>query len=342
MSVVVVLGAGAGGAAAAADLTLRGHDVRLWHPRAERLEQFAGGVAFRGALGEGVASVGVVADLATALDGADAAVACLPAVVRPRLVSALAEARASTPLILDPGGVGGALHVAQTFDGPLATLSTLTYVARLAEPGVVNVTGVAQRVHGAALPGGERALELAQALFPCVAPARDVLAADLANVNLVLHPPGAVLGAAWVESTGGDFRFYVEGMTPGVVRVLEALDAERLAVARAYGHELEALADEMRAIGTAGAGEVGDAIRAGGANATIKAPDSLEHRYYREDIAYGLAPFCALAGAADVDVPVASSLLALGLAATADTDVVGARALGIEGLDVRGVLARVR
>jgi opine dehydrogenase len=344
MTAVAVLGAGAGGAAAAADLALRGHDVRLWHPRAERLEEFGGGVAYRGALGDGVAQVRPVGDLATALDGVDAAVACLPAVVRPRLIAALAAARVTTPLVLNPGGVGGALHVAHALDAPppLATLSTLTYVARLAEPGVVNVTGVARRVHGAALPGGERALELAQELFPQVAPAPDVLAADLANVNLVLHPPGAVLGAAWVEATGGDFHFYVEGMTPGVVRVLEALDAERLAVARAFGHALAPLAEEMRAIGTAGKGDAGTAIRSGGANAKIRAPDSLGHRYYREDVAYGLAPFCALAAAAGVDVPVAFSLLELGLTLTADSDVLGARGLGIEGLDAGGVLSLVQ
>ncbi|HET8529131.1 MAG TPA: NAD/NADP octopine/nopaline dehydrogenase family protein [Gaiellaceae bacterium] len=341
---VAVLGAGAGGAAAAADLALRGHEVRLWHPRPERLEQFAQGVAYRGALGEGVAAVEPVAELAAALDGADAAVACLPAVVRPRLLAALAAVRPATPLVLNPGGVGGALHLRAALPAPppSATLSTLTYVARLAEPGVVHVTGVARRVRGAALPGGGRALELARELFPQVEPAPDVLAADLANVNLVLHPPGAVLGAAWVEATGGDFRFYVEGMTPGVVRVLESLDAERLAVARAYGHELEPLADEMRAIGTAGDGETGDAIRGGGANAAIRAPDSLAHRYYREDVAYGLAPFCALAAAAGVEVPVAGSLLRLGLALTGDSDVVGAAELGIAGLDAAGVLRLVR
>ena len=48
----------------------------------------------------------------------------------------------------------------------------------------------------------------------------DVLACDLANVNMVLHVPGAVLGAAWVEATRGDFTFYVQGMTPGVARVM--------------------------------------------------------------------------------------------------------------------------
>lgn len=349
MTAVAVLGAGAGGAAAAADLTLRGHEVRLWHPRPQRLEPFGRGVAYRGALGEGVARVAVREEIGAALLGAEAAVVCLPAVVRPRLVEALAAARTSVPFVLNPGGVGGALHLAASLEAPppLATLSTLTYVARLVEPGVVNVTGVARRVHAAALPDGDEALRLARELFPQAVPARDVLAADLANVNLVLHPPGAILGAAWIEATGGDFRFYVEGMTPGVVRVLEALDAERLAVARAYGHELDPLALEMAAIGTAdptgaGRGDTGAAIREGGANATIRAPDSLAHRYYAEDVGYGLAPFYALAAAAGITVPVAESLLRLGLTLTGTTDVVGAEELGIAGLDAADVLALVR
>ena len=78
----------------------------------------------------------------------------------------------------------------------------------------------------------------------------DVLACDLANVNMVLHAPGAVLAAAWVEATRGDFTFYVQGMTPGVARVMRALDDERRAVARAFGHDLPSLDAEMQAIGT--------------------------------------------------------------------------------------------
>jgi opine dehydrogenase len=356
---VAVLGAGAGGAAAAADLSLRGHSVRLWHPRAPRLEPFAaaGAVRYEGALGEGAARLELATtELAAALDGADAAVACLPAVVREAVVDAWARAAvAATPLLLNPGHTGGALHVATALrrrglaPPPLVSFSTLTYVARSHEPGAVTVTGVAERVLAGALPGGEPALGLARELFPQAAPVRDVLAAELANTNLVLHPPGAVLGAAWVEATGGDFRFYVEGMTPGVVRVLEALDGERLAVARAFGHELEPLAAEMAAIGTADrelarAGDTGGAIREGGANATIRAPGSLDHRYYAEDVCHGLAPFCALAAAAGIAVPTAESLLRLGIALLGDRapSPLGAEDLGIAGLDAAGVLDLVR
>lgn len=107
----------------------------------------------------------------------------------------------------------------------------------------------------------------------------DVLNSSLANLNMVLHAPGTILGAAWIEATRGDFTFYVQGMTPGVVRVMQALDAERLAVARAFGHELPALGAEMQRYGTVEASvtdttDLVSAISGGKANQRIKAPDS--------------------------------------------------------------------
>ena len=75
--------------------------------------------------------------------------------------------------------------------------------------------------------------------------------------------------------------------------------------------------EEMQAIGTVEASvrDIDDfvaAISSGEANRRIKAPDSLQHRYYREDFGHGLLPFTALAAIAGVDVPVAASLLRIG------------------------------
>jgi opine dehydrogenase len=256
---------------------------------------------------------------------------------------------------LNPGHAGGALHVAEHFRAsgaappPLAELSTLTYVARKPAPDAVRVTGAARRVLAAALPGGEDALALAEELFPAATPVREVVATSLAEVNLVLHPPGALLSAAWVEATGGDFRFYVDAMTPGVVRVLEALDDERLAVAAAYGHALDPLVAEMAAIGTAAAvpaaaGDVRGAITGGEANRSINAPDSLDHRYYAEDFGYGLVPLLVLAEAAAVATPLAAALTEVASALRGEdlrvTGLTAAR-LGLEGLDRDAILERV-
>lgn len=356
MATVAVLGAGAGGAAAAVDLTARGHAVSLWNRSAATLAPFqaAGGVHHEGVLGDGFTPIGrITPDLAEALDGADVALVCLPALAHDGVADALLAAAADLPVVLNPGHTGGALHLAARMGAaapPLAELSTLTYVARKPAGDVVRVTGAAGRVRAACLPGGEPALDLACELYPIARRERDVLATGLANVNLVLHPPAAVLGAAWVEATGGDFRFYADGTTPACARVLAALDAERLAVARAFGHQLDPLLDEMAAIGTvdpaaAASGDLRTAIAGGEANRTIMAPDSLRHRYYAEDFAYGVLPFCVLAQLAGAHAPTARSLLRL-----ADTFIeggvvargLGQKRLGLSGMGMDGVLARVR
>src|SRR6266545_2157415 len=58
-------------------------------------------------------------------------------------------------------------------------------------------------------------------------------------------------------------------------------------------------------------GDLAGAIRSGAANASIMAPGSLVHRYYREDFGFGLLPFTVLAGMSEVFDPVATSLLRL-------------------------------
>ncbi|MCD4852022.1 NAD/NADP octopine/nopaline dehydrogenase family protein [Arthrobacter sp. AK01] len=355
---IAVLGAGGGGLSAAVELTAAGHDVVLWNRNPDRLAPHVDQhVRYRGVFGEGAAKISAMtSDLHAAIDGAAAVAVCLPSVVHARLFQELATEKCSVPIILNPGHTGGALHLRAVFASagvsvpPVAEFSTLTYVARVDTTGAVNISGRANQVRVAALPGGADAVLKAKSLFPGCAEVSDVLASSLSNVNLVLHPPGAVLGASWVEATGGDFTFYVEGMTAGVGRVLNQLDMERLEVARAFGHELPPLSTEMAAIGTvdetaAQAGNTVEAIRGGAANAAIAAPDSFSHRYYQEDLAFGLLPFVELARIAQTPVPVAEALLKLGATAVGgDLLAAGLDAgrLGLKGMTRDGLIESVR
>lgn len=355
MSVVAVLGAGAGGLSCAAELSLAGHQVRLWNRTAASLPA-SGTISYTGVLGSGsVTAAAVSTDLADSVRGADAVVVCLPALGHGAVFEGLAALGAAVPVVLNPGHTGGALHLRRVFGArgvplpPVAELSTLTYVARRTDDGGVRITGRAAQVRCAALPGGAAAASSAASLFPgTLSAAPDVLATSLANVNLVLHPPGAILSAAWVEATGGAFTFYVDAMTDGVGRVIDALDGERRAVAAAFGHELPPLAQEMALVGTvplalAASGDVAAAVRAGEANKTLCAPGSLRHRYYQEDFPYAVTPLLALAGVAGVAAPVASALLTVARAVTGGLDGgLDAAGLGIDGLDVGALLGLVR
>lgn len=357
---VAILGAGGGGLSAAVELSLNGHSTRLWNRSAATLAPFeaSGEINYTGVFGTGSVRLDVIStDLGKVLTTADAVLVCLPTLAHRAVAEQLlAHGGNDVPVILNPGHTGGALEFREVFRAadkaapPTAEFSTLTYVVRKSDPSTVSITGTAGRVWVAALPGGEQAIELAQTLYPSATPARDVLATGLANVNMVLHPPGAVLGASWIESTAGDFTFYVQGLPAGVGRVMESLDAERLAVAAAYDHRLPPLFDEMQAIGTIEASAkptdgLAAAVRGGGANENIKAPDSLAHRYYVEDFCFGLQPFLAIAETADVAAPVAHSLMTLAetlLGGAASATGRTAETMGIDGLNRNQLLAKIR
>ena len=150
-----------------------------------------------------------------------------------------------------------------------------------------------------------------------------------------------------VQATRGRYSaFYVAGLTEGVARVMERLDAEA-AVGRGFAIELPSLFDEMQAIGTiesnvdSGVG-LAAAIRGGTANRTINAPGGFTHRYYQEDLWYGLGPFLALAEIARVDAPCARSQMQLGATAVGPDAPPGRRSameMGIAGLDKDALLA---
>lgn len=355
---VAIIGAGNGGAAAAVELTLAGHDVALHGRSKATVEPFLDkGIAHQGVFGEGrIAPALITTDMAPAINGADAVVVALPTFALTSVARALHEAGwdPKRPVVLNPGHTGGALEFETAYRShtasvpPIAEFATLAYVARKPAPDTVNITGRAKALRAAALTGGEAALEAAIALFPGSYDCGDVIASDLCNVNMIVHPPGAMLGAAWVEATGGDFTFYVQGLTDGVVRVMEALDRERIAVARAFGHDLPTIIEEMKAIGTVPAdADGGDyrAIAAGEANRRIKAPDALTHRYYVEDFSHGLTPFLVYAEIAGVPTPTTSALVNLHATMVAGLPKPPARdaeAMGLVGATMESFRRRVR
>jgi len=354
---VAIIGAGNGGVAAAVELTLAGHAVTLCARSAATVRPYLdGGIAYSGVFGAGsVRPARMTCALADAIRDVDVVVVALPTFAHADIARQLAQAGwpSGGSIVLNPGHTGGALAFRSAYrlagggDITIAEFSTLAYIARKQGQHGVSITGRAHRLRAAALPGGEQALSAALTLFPGAFDSGDVLSADLANVNMVLHPPGAMLSAAWVEARGGDFTFYVDAMTPGVARVMRALDEERLAVARAFGHDLPVLIDEMKMLGTAASDADSDdyqyGVAQGEANRNIKAPDSLTHRYYLEDFNFGLVPFLALAEISGVGTPTAKALNALGQILIGETlQKRDAHAMGIAGFSRAQLLESVR
>lgn len=328
MKTVAILGGGNGGFAAAAHLSTRGHRPQLYNRSAETVAavRSAGAVQYSGVLGEGTATVPVVTtDMAEALDGADLVMVCLPATALTAVATQLADhVDGSRPILLNPGGTGGALAVRGALADagcgsvpPLVETNTLTYICRKRSDDHVHVSSLVENVRCATLPGsGDDAFDPFRDLYPSLKRVPNVLHTSLSNVNAVLHPPGVVLSAAWIEHTGGNFRFYFDAGTPAVASVMEDVEEERLAIADALGVSVDPFPEMFADIGStsAAAAESGSFLRMlkeSEPNKSIKAPDSVDHRYFNEDVPFGLVPMAELGRWAGVETPVIDSLVTI-------------------------------
>src|SRR3990172_6739839 len=242
-----VLGAGHGGLAMAGHLALMGFRVNLWNRTAERIEhiQFRGGIGLEGAVeGEGRLEL-ATSDLKEAVADATVIMVAVPANAHRDIAAALAEVvHAGQIIILNPGRTGGAIEARNILSkkgvGPEVTIAeaqTFLYTARRIEPSSVQIFDIKNEVAVAALPSYKtpEVLKVLRVAFPQFIPGDNVLRTGLENVGAIFHPGVMILNAARIESTHGDFQYYLDGITPSVAAVLEVMDQERRQVADALG-----------------------------------------------------------------------------------------------------------
>lgn len=323
-SPVAVVGAGNVGCALAADLALRGVEVHLFNRSPGRLAAIrdAGGITVTGGI-EGFAPLSLVTgSLEEAVDGAAVVAVTVPTASLPAYAAALARTTSEEQLIwLNPGHSGGALYLAAELaragrgERTICQLTTASHASRLAGLATVRVF-LRSRASVAALPAShlENCYRRLDALLPGqFGRAESVLEADLANLNAILHPPGMVCNAGWIEATAGKFGFYAEGSGPAVARVMDAIDHERLALARALGVRAVPFAELFHQLGFT----TGHDLRGGGAYHAIQdselirpiqSPPQLDHRYLHEDVGWGLVPWMHLATAAASPAPTITAL----------------------------------
>ncbi len=323
---IAVLGAGAGGSAIAFDWAKAGHNVSLFDfqqfPENVAAIAAGGGLSSQGAI-EGFAPIEYAGhDVAQAVDGARLIFAVGPAYsTRPFGEACQGRLKTDQIVVVCPGSCGGAFEMKRALGWDLrgeeaivAETSTLPYAVRLIEPGKIHVfLRLKAGVSVAALPGSktDAVTALLSEVYSYVTPAQSVLQTSLQNGNPVIHPPVTLVNAALIERTGGDFFFYEHGVTPAAGRLIKGLDDERIAIGRKLG--LEIIPDPVLGIRQ---GYMQDAdyeqgyTRADGFRG-IKAQSRLDHRYFQEDVGYGLVFLAELGRQIGVATPLMDSVIAL-------------------------------
>jgi opine dehydrogenase len=318
---VAVLGASHGGFTTAADLALAGHTVRLWGRSAQALGPLASDPTITLAA-EGRSGAARLArattDLGEALAGAEIVIAVIPATGHNELAERLAPHVNGRQIILLTPGTLGSYAIARALARAgarlpfaLAETGTLPYLTRKTGPAAVSAPVRAANLPLGVFPASRTKQTVARLadLCPSARPCADALDAALTNAGPVIHPPLVLLNAGAID--GGRFDIHASGTTPSVRRLIDVVDAERVATRQGWGYpaphyELATYYNEGRAAeGLYGAGAKAKLLASGLWSEIV----TMQHRYVTEDVAFGLALFESAGRAAGVDTPGVSGLL---------------------------------
>jgi opine dehydrogenase len=321
-----VIGAGHGGKAMAAHLALMGFEVTLYNRSPEHIAAIKtrGGITL-GSYEAGPNGFGqlayVTSNMEEALQDSQVVMVVVPATAHRDIArTAAAHLRDGQIVILNPGRTLGALEFRKVLDDHdctaeviIAEAQSFIYASRSEGPAQARIFRIKDAVPLAALPALDtgKVLEAINPAYPQFIDGVNVLETSLNNIGAIFHPAISLLNAGWIESSGGNFQFYLDGVTPTVARIVEVLDRERVTIASALGIRAITACEWLRMAYNTKGDNLYEAIHNQPGYRGINAPPTLKHRYLTEDIPSSLVTFASLAQRYGVSVRCMESIIRL-------------------------------
>lgn len=304
-----VIGAGHGGKAMAAHLGLMGFPTTLYNRTPDHihaikelkgiyLESYDGGPRGFGKLEQ------VTSNIAEALNKSKVIMVVVPSSAHADIAKACAPyTKEGQIFILHPGRTCGAIEFAKVLADnnskakvTVAEAETFIYASRSDGPAQSRIFRIKDAVPLAALPATQTRLVLdtIKEAYPQYIDGGNVLQTGLNNMGAIFHPSLTILNTGWIEATHGDYQFYIDGVTPSVAKVLEALDRERVTVASSLGIRARTATEWLKMAYDTTGEDLYEAIHNQPGYYGIKAPPTLNHRYIFEDVPMSLVPIASL------------------------------------------------
>lgn len=326
---IAVLGGGNGSFAAAADMALAGHEVRLWRRDATAVAAHldaGSAIHVKDFQGTHTAELAMVTtDIAAAMGGAELVICPAPAFAQANIAATVAPHLADGQVVfLPPGSFGTYIFAKAQHDAgnrasaSFAETGTLPWLARKHGPFEVAITVRAKRLPTGVFPAtrADHVLAVLDKAFPGVIEAcGDALSGALMNGGPIIHPPLIMMNAGPIEHFPR-WDIHKEGTQPAIRRVTDALDAERIAIRTAlgYGAPHFPLADHYAREGDEwmyGRGSHDKLTDSGDWRETLVLAT---HRYMLEDTRIGLSFLVSVGALAGVPTPLARAFLSIGSA----------------------------
>ena len=321
---IAVIGAGNGGVAISAYLASIGVRVRLCDPFPEYIRSIEphGGIdlTLDGKTSRQRLEM-LTTDIPAAIEGARLIMAVTPALTHAMIADAVAPAlRDGQIVVLNPGRTCGALAFLNAVrargcraDITVAETQTLIYSCRKTGDAAVEIYGVKKKVLLGALPG-KRTQEVLDALnpyYPQFQAARSCLETSLSNIGALFHPTPILLNIGRIESEERSYRFYMDGISPSVAKLIHHIDLERIAVAEAYQTRILSAEEWLRQSYDVTGEDLYELLQSNAAYASVQSPPTIQARYVNEDVPMSLVPISELGRIAGVPTPNIDAVITL-------------------------------
>lgn len=355
--IVTILGAGHGGIAMAGDLTLAGHNVRLAavaeHSSNLQLLQAFGGIMVEGIKIGFAKPEMITTDIRSAVSGAQVIMLVVPAFAQDVYMQALIEHGEKGQIIVFNPGKFGSLVFAEKLrkagrinDFLIGETSCFIFAAKTKGLGHVNIKAVKSELPYSALPSEKtgEALYILTDLYPQFMPAMGVLQTSIDDPGTIVHPVSTLMNMSRIEQIG-PYRNSHYDITPSVAKIIEAVDSQRVEIARKLCRETYSFLEYIDIMYKIKGETAYEALYQISAHNVQMAPESLKHRYITEDVPYGLVSVSSIGR--QIGMPVNMIEAVVNIACMANSEdywLLGrnVKSMGFEGMNAQQMIEYVR
>jgi opine dehydrogenase len=300
---VVILGTGGVALAYVAYLTLHGHEPVCWSPSGKGIKAFEDGAELTAT---GTFSFSgkprCARTCADAVEDAEVVIIAVPGNGHRAVIDAMAPHLTERHTVIISSHCSfGALYLSKLLSErgvrvPIAAWATTAIMGRRAGTSVI-IGGVRKELDVAALPvsATDHCVAVCRQLFGDRFRARaDVLAISLSNLNPPIHLANSLCNLTRIERA--EYWANYDCITPAVGRLIEALDVERLALAKACDVSVRTVKEHYYLTFDFAPGrsvsEMAAAVHE--RRKGPPGPTTLETRFITEDVPFGLVPLLRL------------------------------------------------
>lgn len=313
---VGIVGAGNIAFVSAGWLAINGHEVSMWSRSNSVADLNVTNMQVIG-LAEGEGKVGVAATAADLANSSDIIVITIPVASHRAVMDALLPHLTNDhTVIVSSMSSLSALYLYEGakkrgVDLTVAGFGTTVMTGRRVGNTTARITGRRKKIGVSALPVSETdaMVALCQSMFgDGFVPEQNALGSTLTNINPIAHAPLTVYNWTRIERAEVWSQYYY--MSPRVSAVIEKLDAERLAIAAAFGLKVRTVEQHFLESFEADATTMGEiAAEMHEKRNAIAGPIDMKTGYFSSDIPYGLVFNEELGKLLNIKTPVTSAMI---------------------------------